>query len=114
LISGVHLVLYSRDAEADREFFRDVLKLSSVDVGDGWLVFAMPPAELAVHPAKENDRHEVYLMCDDLEAAVSALKRKRVKCSPPRDLAWGRLTMVRLPGGGEVGLYQPKHALAQR
>lgn len=114
MISGVHFVLYSRDAEADREFFRDVLKLSNVDIGDGWLIFALPPAELAVHPAEENGGHELYLMCDDLKATMGAMKRMKVKCSSPRDLAWGRLTIVRLPGGGQLGLYQPKHALAPR
>jgi hypothetical protein len=96
-------VLYSRDAEADRKFFRDVLKLSNVGIGDGWLILALPPAELAVHPAKENGGHELYLMCDDLKATMSAFKQMKVKCSPPRDLAWGELTMVGLPGGGEVG-----------
>jgi catechol 2,3-dioxygenase-like lactoylglutathione lyase family enzyme len=113
LISGAHVVIYSKDAEADREFFRKILKFPHVDAGEGWLIFALPPAEVAVHPAKENGPHELYLMCDDLKATVKALKEK-AKCSPPIDEGWGVLSRVKLPGGGELGLYQPKHPLAHQ
>jgi hypothetical protein len=112
LISGAHIVLYSEDAEADREFFRKILKLPHVNAGEGWLIFALPPTEVAVHPAEENGSHELYLMCDDLNATIKTLKEKKVKCSPPVDEGWGVLAMVKLPGGGELGLYQPKHPLA--
>jgi hypothetical protein len=112
MISGAHVILYSKDAEADREFFRLVLKLPNVDAGGGWLIFALPPAELAVHPAKEGGSHELYLICDDIKATAKALKEKKVKCSPPVDEGWGVLSKVKLPGGGELGLYQPKHPLA--
>jgi catechol 2,3-dioxygenase-like lactoylglutathione lyase family enzyme len=114
LISGAHFILYSRDAEADREFFRDILKLPYVDAGEGWLIFALPPAELAIHPSEGDGSHELYLMCDDLKATIKALKEKKIGCSPPVDRGWGVLARVKLPGGGELGLYQPKHPLAPR
>jgi catechol 2,3-dioxygenase-like lactoylglutathione lyase family enzyme len=112
MISGAHFTLFSKDADADREFFRKVLKFPHVDAGDGWLVFALPPAELAVHPAEKNGSHELYLQCDDLKATIRALKQKRVRCSAPVEREWGTVTKVKLPGGGELGLYQPKHSLA--
>jgi catechol 2,3-dioxygenase-like lactoylglutathione lyase family enzyme len=114
MISGAHVVLYSTDAQADREFFRDVLKFPHVDAGDGWLIFSLPASELAVHPAKENSSHELFLMCDDLAATLRELRRKKVRCSKPVDRGWGTLAKVTLPGGGELGLYQPKHPLAPR
>jgi hypothetical protein len=113
MISGTHFILFSKDAEADRDFFRKVLKLPHVDAGDGWLIFALPPAELAVHPAERNGSHELYLLCDDLKATIKALGQKKVKCSAPVEREWGTVTKVRLPGGGELGLYQPKHPLAR-
>jgi len=112
MIFGAHVILYSKDAEADRAFLRDVLGFSSVDAGHGWLIFAMPPAEAAVHPADENGRHELYFMCDDLKSEISALEKKGVQCSDVQEARWGSITRVRLPGGGEVGLYQPKHPMA--
>jgi predicted enzyme related to lactoylglutathione lyase len=112
LVSGAHAIVYSTDAEADRAFFRDVLGFPHVDVGGGWLIFALPPAEVAVHPAEANGDHELYLTCDDLKATLKALKAKKVKVSAPRELDWGILVQVTLPGGGEIGLYQPKHPLA--
>ncbi len=112
MISGAHVVLYSADAEADRAFFRDVLRFPHVDAHDGWLIFALPPAEVAVHPATENGSHELYLMCDDLKATVRAVKAKKVKRSAPVEEQWGTLSMISLPGGGKLGLYQPKHPLA--
>ena len=112
MISGAHMILYSTDAEADRAFFRDVLKFPAVDAGHGWLIFALPPAEIACHPAEENGRHEIYLMCDDAAATVRELKDRHIECEPVMELAWGLLTHVKLPGGGRLGLYQPKHPVA--
>jgi catechol 2,3-dioxygenase-like lactoylglutathione lyase family enzyme len=112
MIFGAHVIVYSKDAEADRDFLRDVLGFSSVDAGHGWLIFALPPAEVAVHPAEENGRHELYFMCDDLKAEIAALKDKGVPCSEVQKERWGSITRIRLPGGGQVGLYQPKHPTA--
>ena len=112
MISAAHVVVYSKDAEADRVFFRDVLGLASVDAGHGWLIFALPPAEAAFHPAEGNDRHELYFMCADLKAEMSDLASKNVICSPVEEERWGSLTRISLPGGGHVGLYQPKHPIA--
>ena len=112
MIFGAHVVVYSEEATADRAFFREVLGFSSVDAGHGWLIFALPPAEVAVHPTEENDRHELYFMCDDLKSEISALREKGVRCSEVQEARWGSITKIRLPGGGEVGLYQPKHPTA--
>lgn len=112
MISGAHMIIYSKDVEADRAFFRDVLKFGHVDVGQGWLIFALPPAELAVHPAAENEKHEIYLMCPDVEAEVRTLQEQGVPCTPVANRGWGLLTEITLPGGGKLGLYQPRHALA--
>ena len=112
MISGAHMIVYSRDAEADRAFFRDVLGFASVDAGHGWLIFAMPPAEAAFHPAEDNDAHELYFMCDDLKAEMSALEEKGVQCSDVQEARWGSITKIQLPGGGKIGLYQPKHPTA--
>jgi catechol 2,3-dioxygenase-like lactoylglutathione lyase family enzyme len=109
MIFGAHIIVYSKDAAADRAFLRDILGLASVDAGHGWLIFALPPSEVAIHPAEENDRHELYLMCDDLKAEIAALGKKGVRCSDVQEARWGSITKVRLPGGGEIGLYQPKH-----
>jgi catechol 2,3-dioxygenase-like lactoylglutathione lyase family enzyme len=112
MIFGAHIILYSKDADADRAFLRDVLGFASVDAGRGWLIFALPPAEAAVHPAAENGRHELYFLCDDLEAEIVSLTAKGVQCSEVHDERWGSITKINLPGGGEVGLYQPKHTTA--
>ena len=112
MIFGAHVIVYSKDAAADRAFFQEVLGFSSVDAGHGWLIFALPPAEVAVHPAEEDDQHELYFMCDDLKAEISALAEKGVRCSEVQEARWGSITRIRLPGGGEVGLYQPKHPMA--
>jgi catechol 2,3-dioxygenase-like lactoylglutathione lyase family enzyme len=109
---GAHVIIYSKDAVADRAFFGDVLGLPSVDAGHDWLIFALPPAELAVHPAEETVGHELYFMCDDLKVEVAALRAKGVSCSEVDEARWGSVTRIQLPGGGEVGLYQPKHPLA--
>jgi catechol 2,3-dioxygenase-like lactoylglutathione lyase family enzyme len=112
MIFGAHVIVYSEDAAADRAFLRDILGLSSVDVGHGWLIFALPPAEAAVHPSDDNNRQELYFLCDDLPAEIAALEAKGVLCSEVQEARWGSITHLRLPGGGEVGLYQPKHPLA--
>ena len=112
MINGAHVIIYSADADADRAFFKDVLGFGSVDAGHGWLIFALPPAEVACHPADKNNQHELYLMCDDLKLAMSALDAKGIHCSDVQELPWGSLTRIKLPGGGELGLYQPKHPTA--
>jgi hypothetical protein len=110
MIHGAHVIIYSKDPEADRAFFRDVLKYEWVDAGHGWLIFALPPAELAVHPSEENGAHEIFLMCDDIQALIAEMKTKKVECSPVDEQRWGSITRVTLPGGGKLGIYQPKHA----
>jgi hypothetical protein len=110
LITGAHSIVYSKSADADRAFLRDVLGLPSVDVGEGWLIFGLPPAEVAVHPASKNDVHELYLMCDDVDAFVLSMEKRHVKCTPVQNLGWGLLTKLTLPGGGVLGVYQPRHA----
>jgi len=105
-------VVYTRDAEADRGFFRDVLGRRSVDAGSGWLIFAAPPSEVAFHPAQDNGKHQVYLMCDDVNAEVARLSEAGVKCGPVTSERWGLLTRLSLPGGGDLGLYEPRHPTA--
>jgi hypothetical protein len=109
MITGAHSIIYSVSPEADRAFLRDILGFPHVDAGDGWLIFGLPPAEVAVHPSDRNDVHEFYLMCDDVSALVAELARRSVDCTPVQDRGWGLLTMVRLPGGGRLGIYQPRH-----
>ncbi len=111
MIFGAHVILYSKDAEADRRFLAEVFDLESVDAGHGWLIFGLPPAEVAVHPA-EVPGAEMYLMCDDLEAEIGSLVARGVACSPVEEARWGSITKFALPGGGQIGLYQPKHPLA--
>jgi hypothetical protein len=110
MITGAHSIIYSADAEADRAFLRDVLKFPHVDVGDGWLIFGLPPAEVAVHPSSKNDVHEFYLMCDDVDAFVAEMATHSVECTPVQNQGWGLLTQITLPGGGKLGVYQPRHA----
>lgn len=110
MINGGHVVIYSKDAEADRAFLRDVLKFPFVDAHGGWLIFKLPPSEVAVHPSDENDMHEFFLMTDDLDAEMAVLKKVGAACDEPSLQAWGRLTRLQLPGGGTLGLYQPRHA----
>lgn len=113
MISGVHALIFSRDPEADRAFFRDVLGFDSVDSGGGWLIFALPPAEVAIHPGEENGQHQLYLLCDDIETTARELERKGVELERPfHQETWGRVTAISLPGGGKLGLYQPTHLLA--
>jgi len=110
MITGAHSILYSTDPEADRGFLKDVLGLPHVDVGGGWLIFGLPPAEVAVHPSEKNDVHELYLLCDDVEAFVAGVAARGLACSSIQAMSWGRLTHVSLPGGGRIGVYQPRHA----
>jgi catechol 2,3-dioxygenase-like lactoylglutathione lyase family enzyme len=112
MILGAHVIVYSRDADADRAFLRDVLGLPHVDAGRGWLIFGLPGGEAAVHPGDENDHHELYLMCDDVAAQVATLRGAGVECSDPVDRGWGVLATITLPGGGELGIYQPRHPMA--
>jgi len=109
MINGAHCILYSTDPEADRAFLRDVLALPNVDVGGGWLIFGLPPAEVAVHPSDTGAKHELYFMVDDVEAFQKEMTDRDVVCTPIQDEGWGRLTEITLPGGGRVGVYQPKH-----
>ena len=110
MIYGAHVIVYSTDAEADRAFFRDVLGYPYADSGHGWLIFALPPAEVAVHPASANGAHELYFMCDDVRAFVADMSTKNVACSAIDEQRWGSITQITLPGGGQIGVYQPKHA----
>ena len=110
MINGAHALIYSTDAEADRAFLRDVLKLAHVDVGGGWLIFALPPAEVAIHPGEGNDVHELYLMCEDVESLIAQMRRHAIACTAVEDLGWGLRTQLMLPGGGRLGVYQPRHA----
>ena len=115
MITGVHAIVYTSDADADRAFLRDVLGFESVDAGGGWLIFALPPAELAAHPHASSDAHELYLMCDEIHATVEELRAKGVDLDGSvSDEGWGLVTALRLPGGGELGLYEPRHPLPPR
>ena len=109
MLIGSHSIIYSKNPEADREFLRDVLKLTHVDVGHGWLIFGLPPSEVAVHPGEKNNVHEFYLMVDDVEAFIAEMKSKEIVCGPVQNQGWGMLTEVMLPGGGKLGVYQPRH-----
>ncbi len=112
MISGAHVVVYSKNPEADRAFFRDVLRFPCIDAGEGWLIFALPPAEAAFHPSEANGPHEMYFTCENVKKEISALKKKGVRCSPVKNAGWGLVTTIRLPGGGKIGLYQPRHSTA--
>jgi catechol 2,3-dioxygenase-like lactoylglutathione lyase family enzyme len=112
MISGAHVIVYTKDPEADRAFFRDVLGFKSVDAGHGWLIFALPPGEAAFHPSEKNGPHELYFLCEDLYLEISTLAKKGVTCSAVQEERWGSVTRIPLPGGGIIGLYQPKHATA--
>jgi catechol 2,3-dioxygenase-like lactoylglutathione lyase family enzyme len=111
VVFGAHLVLYSRDAEADRRFLAETLGMASVDAGGGWLIFAMPPSELAVHPADAAGA-ELFFMCADVSAEVESLAARGVSCSAIEEARWGSIVRIALPGGGTIGLYQPRHRLA--
>lgn len=110
MLIGAHSMIHSTDPDADRDFLRDVLKLKYVEAGDGLLIFGLPPAEVHVHPSDRNDRYEFYLMCDDVEAFIAEMKQHNISCSAVADQGWGLLTQLTLPGGGKLGVYQPRHA----
>jgi len=110
MITGAHTLIFSADPDADRRFFRDVLGLPDVDVGDGWPIFGLPPSEVAVHPSDRNNVHELYLICDDVSALVAGVTQRGIACTPIEDYPWGLLTRLSLPGGGKLGIYQPRHA----
>ena len=110
MISGAHVMIFTRDEEGDRAFLRDVLEIPCIDAGGGWLIFKLPPTELGVHGGENNDVHQLYFMCDDLDAEIARLSEKGVQCSEPFRASWGRATSVPLPGGGKIGLYEATHA----
>ena len=113
MINGAHIILYSTDAEADRVFIRDVLGFAGVDAGDGWLIFKLPPAEIAVHPTDGPGKHEFYLMCNDIEKTLADLTARGVTIShPASDQGWGLLALIKLPSGSELSIYQPRHPTA--
>jgi hypothetical protein len=115
MINGFHATWHSKDADKVREFCAEVLNLDSVDAGHGWLIFALPPAELGIHPTAGEPHHEFYLMCDDIHETVKELQAKNVKFAhPAKDVGWGLLTTIEVPGGGQLGLYQPKHPTAHK
>ena len=109
MISGAHAIIYSKNSKADRAFLKNVLKFPSVDAGQGWLIFGLPPSEIAIHPFEKNDEPELYFMCDDIMAFTTAMTKRKVKCSPPQDHGWGILSQLTLPSGGKIGVYQPLH-----
>ena len=110
MIHGAHAVIFSTNPDADRAFLRDVLALPHVDVGDGWLIFGLPPSEIAVHPSSGNDVHQIFLMCEDVNAFLAEMDRHGVATDPVTDEGWGLLTRLTLPGGGKIGVYEPRHA----
>jgi hypothetical protein len=110
MITGAHAIIYSKDAEADRAFLKDVLRFPHVDAGDGWLIFRLPPAEVAVHPSDANDQHELYLLTDDVEALAASMEARGIEATPRSEQGWGLLMHVTLPGGGKLGIYEPRHA----
>jgi hypothetical protein len=112
MITGAHFILYSKDAALDRAFLRDVLGFAHVDAGRGWLIFALPPAEVAVHPAEGDERHELYLLCEDVKVVTAKLLKLGVTSTPITEAPWGTVTRITLPSGGQLGLYTPKHPLA--
>jgi catechol 2,3-dioxygenase-like lactoylglutathione lyase family enzyme len=114
MLMGAHIVIYSKDAEADRQFFKDILGFRSVDAGHGWLIFAVPAAEVAFHPHDKNNKHEMYFVCDDVKTEVAALKKRGVKVDGLSEQQWGTLTSITLPGGGGIGLYEAKHPVTFR
>ena len=110
MLIGSHIIINSKNPELDRAFFKDVIKLDFVDVGQGWIIFGLPPSELAIHPAEENNRHEFYLMVEDIRLFVDQMAKHKIESSPLQDQHWGILTEITLPGGGKLGVYQPQHA----
>ncbi len=110
MITGSHTIILSKNPQADRAFFKEVLHLSHVDAGEGWLIFALPPSEVAIHPHKRNNVHQFYLICDDIEGFMREMAQHGIACDPIVETGWGLLTYLSLPGGGKLGAYEPKHA----
>jgi hypothetical protein len=110
MITGAHSIIYSTDPEKDRDFFLNVLKLSHVDVGHGWLIFGLPPSEVAIHPGEKNNVHEFYFMCDDIGQFIQEMAKHNITCSEIKDHGWGLLSEITLPGGGKLSIYQARHA----
>lgn len=110
MITGAHSIIYSSDAAADMEFFKNVLNFPNVDAGNGWLIFGLPPSEVAIHPSSENGPHEFYLLSDDINAFIKQMSDHKIVCSPVQTQRWGSVTQLSLPGGGKLGVYEPKHA----
>jgi hypothetical protein len=109
MITGAHTIIYSKNAEKDRTFLKEILKLTNVDVGDGWLIFGLPPSEVAIHPASLNGDHELYLLCDDILEFTQQMSKFNIACSNIENQGWGLLTQLTLPGGGKIGVYEPRH-----
>jgi len=110
MITGAHSIIYSTDAQADMDFFKNVLKFPNVDVGRGWLIFGLPPSEIAIHPAEQNGLQEFYLLCDDINSFIREMTEHKIICSAIDEQRWGLITRLTLPGGGKIGVYEPKHA----
>jgi hypothetical protein len=110
MIIGAHTIIFSKNPEADRAFLRDILQLPNVDAGEGWLIFRSPPAEIGIHPHKRNNVHQLYLMCDDIVAFIEEMGQHKIACEKVVEAGWGLLTNITLPGGGKMGVYQPRHA----
>ena len=110
MITGAHSIIYSSDPEADRNFFEKILKFPNIDIGHGWLIFGLPPSEVAIHPSDKSGLSEFYLMCSDIELFIKEMKKHKIKCSPIDEQRWGLITHLTLPGGGQLGVYEPKHA----
>jgi predicted enzyme related to lactoylglutathione lyase len=110
MITGAHAIIFTNNPDAVRAFLKDVLELPSVDAGDGWLIFALPAAELAAHPADDAGHHELYLMCDDIQATLAELRGKGVEVTRDvSDQGWGLLAAIGLPDGSELSIYEPRH-----
>src|SRR5258708_31599686 len=109
MIIGTHTILYSSNPEADRDFLLNVLNLTNVDVGHGWLIFGLPPSEMAVHPAETNSASELFLMCDDIQHFIKPMNDVKIHCDPVQNQRWGYLTYFTLPSGGKLGVYEPLH-----
>jgi hypothetical protein len=112
MIIGTHVLLYSNNADADRAFLRDTLGFKGIDVGGGWLIMKLPPAEIGVHPTEEKPSAEIYLICDDMDNTLTELQAKGIACSPIQTAAWGKMTMISMPSGAKLGMYEPRHEIA--
>jgi hypothetical protein len=110
MITGAHSIIYSSNPEADRNFFKKILKFPNVDIGHGWLIFGLPPAEVAIHPSDKSGSSEFYLICDDIKLFMKEMKKHKIKCSTINEQRWGLITHLTLPGGGKLGVYEPRHA----